>query len=147
MEKDFWALFIVMLLGSIACFLIIVFGIIFSKKFFLNKEYGLVWFIIFLCILVALMGLCVTLFVRCCKDLDYVLNQTYIEERARVTDFMYKKRDYDGNGQITYRRPKFYLIDKDEYIVLYTRDVTINETYLVRYYPNTKICEVIEYLP
>ncbi len=41
-------------------------------------------------------------------------------------------------------KPKFYLIDKDEYIVLNIKNVELNEIYIIRYYPNTKIGEVVE---
>lgn len=41
-------------------------------------------------------------------------------------------------------KPKFYLIDKDEYIVLNMKNVELNEIYIIRYYPNTKIGEVVE---
>lgn len=41
-------------------------------------------------------------------------------------------------------KPKFYLIDKDEYTVLNMKNVELNEIYIIRYYPNTKIGEVVE---
>ena len=41
-------------------------------------------------------------------------------------------------------KPKFYLIEKNEYIVLNVKDVELGETYAIRFYPNTKICDVIE---
>ena len=144
MEQDFWALFFLTLIGSIVSFLTIILGTVFIKRIFLKKKYGIALFILFLCFFVALTGLCVRIFVLCYKDLDYVLNHTYIEEQAKVVDFMQKERDLDGNGQIDYRNPKFYLIEQDEYIVLHAKDVEINGIYIIRYYPNTKICEVVE---
>ena len=50
----------------------------------------------------------------------------------------------DGSGRQENSKPKFYLIEKDEYIVLNVKDVELGETYIIRFYPNTKICEVIE---
>ena len=80
----------------------------------------------------------------CIKDLKYVTNETYEESEGEVIEFTKIKRDYDGNGKIIYSQPKFYFADKNEYVVLYARDVEVGETYLVRYYPNTKICEIVQ---
>lgn len=48
------------------------------------------------------------------------------------------------DGLVIYREPKFFLPERNEYVVLYTKDVVVGETYLIRYYPNTRICEIIE---
>ncbi len=69
---------------------------------------------------------------------------TYIEEKAQVVEFTVSRISADGNGKLENRKPKFYLIEKDEYIVLYEKDVEVGGVYVIRYYPNTKICEIIE---
>ena len=59
---------------------------------------------------------------------------------------MYIKRDYDGNGEVLYRKPKFFIVETGEYIVLNTKEVSKGKKYTIKYYPNTKICEVTEYI-
>ena len=85
-------------------------------------------------------------FFLCCKDYKYFSTGTYIEVTGTVIDFMDIKRDYDGNGEIIYRKPKFLIAETGEYIVLNTKEVGKGETYTIKYYPNTKICEVTEYM-
>ena len=75
----------------------------------------------------------------CIRDYDFAKNNTFVEETLTVIEFTKVERDLDGNGQISYSKPKFYIHEKDEYIILHTKDVEIGKTYRVRYYPNTKI--------
>ena len=65
-------------------------------------------------------------------------------EKAKVVNFTVSCFDYDGSGGQENSKPKFYLIEKNEYIVLNVKDVELGETYVIRFYPNTKICDVIE---
>ena len=88
--------------------------------------------------------MCVHKFILCCKDYQYVSNDTYIEAEAKVVEFTVSYIDYDGDGRRHNSSPKFYLIDQDKYIVLYASGVEVGETYIIRFYPNTKICDVIK---
>lgn len=82
-------------------------------------------------------------FTFCAKDYELVKNDTFMEETLEMIEFTEVKRDWDGNGQISYLSPKFYNREKDEYIILYTKEVEVGKTYRIRYYPNTRICEIL----
>lgn len=144
MVKNYWTLFCLTLIGTIVFFSIFVLGLIFMKKIFLTKKYGLILLIITSCVLITLIVLCVSKFSLCCKDYQYVKNNAYLEEKAMVVEFMESHFDYDGNGEQSYSKPKFYLIEKNEYIVLNAKNVELGETYIIRFYPYTKICEIIK---
>lgn len=144
MVRNYWALFYLTLIGMIIFVLLFILGFIFAKKVFLNKKYGIILLILCSCASFALSILCANTFTLCCKDYCYVSNNTYIEEKAKVVEFTVSRIDYDGSGRLENRKPKFYLIEKDEYIVLNVKDVELGETYIIRFYPNTKICDVIE---
>jgi hypothetical protein len=77
------------------------------------------------------------------QDYDMVISGEYEEEDMILIDYLRIYRDLDGNGQISYSEPKFYIPSKDEYIVLYLTDLEIGKTYRIRYYPNCKIAEVL----
>ena len=144
MVKNYWTLFYLTIIGTIIFISLFVLCLIFMKKIFLNKKYGVILLIICSCLTFSLSILFASKFVLCCKDYKYVSNDTYIEERAKVIEFTVSRFDYDGNGRQENSKPKFYLIDKDEYIVLNMKNVELNEIYIIRYYPNTKIGEVVE---
>ena len=124
--------------------LLFILGFIFEKKLFLGKKYGIILLIICSCVSFALCTLCASKFALCCKDYNYAANNTYIEEKAKVVEFTVSRSDYDGSGRQENSKPKFHLIEKDKYIVLNVKDVELGETYIIRFYPNTKICDVIE---
>ena len=48
-------------------------------------------------------------FILCCKDYSYVSNNTYIEAKADMIEYTSVERDWDGNGLVVYRKPKFFL--------------------------------------
>lgn len=133
-----------MLISAIIFVLLFFLGLVFMNKIFLKKKYGLFFLVICSCITLALSVLCTSKFVLCCKDYEYVSNNSYIEEKAKVVEFTNSYFDYDGSGRQENSNPKFYLVDKDEYVVLHVKNVELGETYIIRYYPNTKICDVIE---
>ncbi len=144
MVKDYWTLCYLTLIGMIIYASAFILGFIFAKKIFLDKKYGIIKLIICSCLSFSLCTLCVSIFTSCCKDYNYVYNNTYIEEKAKVVEFSVSRFEYDGNGRQEYSNPKFYLIEKDEYVVLHAKGVEVGETYIIRFYPNTKICDVIE---
>ena len=77
------------------------------------------------------------------QDYSMVINGEYEEEDMLLVDYLNIHEDLDGNGQTSYTKPKFYIESKDEYIVLYLTDLEIGKTYRIRYYPNSKIAEVL----
>lgn len=105
------------------------------------KKYGLI--ILFFVALITF-GILANCFLLCLKDYKYYSTGTYVEITGTVVEFMYVKRDNDGNGKVMYRKPKFLIEETGEYIVLNVKDVNIGETYTVKYYPNTKICGAVE---
>lgn len=141
MAKNYLTLFWLSLTSLIIFGAIFVCIIIFIKKIVSTKKYG---FFILAGILLFLMCFSCRLFVLCCKDYQYFSNNTYIEVTGTVVEFTDAKRDYDGNGQIIYNKPKFYFHENNQYVVLYAKNVELGQTYRVRYYPNTKICEVFD---
>ena len=84
-----------------------------------------------------------SLIIPCIKDYKFVSNSAFLEDEATVVDFMKKDQNLDGNGITRYSKPKFYIENKNEYIVLHTSDVEIGKKYRIRYLPNTRICEVL----
>ena len=144
MVKNYWTLFYLTLIGMIIFISLFVLGFIFAKKIFLDKKYGIILLIICSCITFTFSALCTSEFKLCCKDYDYVSNNKYIEKKAKVIEFTVTRFDYDGNGRQENSKPKFYLIENDEYIVLNVKNVELGETYIIRFYPNTKICDVVE---
>lgn len=144
MVKNYWTLFYLTLIGMIIFISLFVLGFIFVKKVFLDKKCGVVLLIVCSCVSLALNALCASKFTLCCKDYNYVSSNTYIEEKAKVVEFTVSRFDYDGSGRQENSKPKFYLIEKDKYIVLNVKDVELGETYIIRFYPNTKICDVIK---
>ena len=122
--------------------MILLFLIIFSKKIILSKKYGLI-FLFFISLVIC--SLSASRFSLCCKDYKYFSTGTYIEVTGTVIDYMDIKYDYDGSGEIVYRKPKFFIAETGEYMVLNTKDVIKGKTYIIKCYPNTKICEVTEY--
>ena len=144
MVRDYWTLFYLSLIVGIFILVLICCVIIFAKKIFLSKKYGTIGLLLLLSFALLIASLCAVKFVACCKDYQLVSNNTYIEDEATVVEFTSIQRDWDGNGEIRYRQPKFYIPEKDEYIVLNIKDVVLSETYIVRYYPNTAIGEIVE---
>ena len=144
MVKNYWSLFYLTLIGTIAFVSLFVFIFIFSKKVFLNKKHGIPLLIICACTTFVLSAICANLFTLCCKDYRYICTGTYIEEKAKVVEFTVSYFDYDGSGRQENSKPKMHLIEKDEYVVLNVKGVEVGETYIIRFYPNTKICDVIE---
>lgn len=142
MVRNYWTLFYVSLIGAVVCSGFLISIVIFAKKIFLNKKYGIISLIFFVAFMIFIIFLCVDQFILCCKDFNLVINDTYFEYEATVVEFTHVQRDLDGNGEIRYRKPKFYIQEKDEYVVLNVKDVILGETYIIKYYPYTKIGHV-----
>ncbi len=159
MVRDYWALYFLSLIGLIAFIVLFILGLVFMRKLFFIKFKrieAIALLLICSCITLSLSVVSANNFVLCCKDYEYVSNDTYIEATATVIEFTASREDYDGNGITVYYKPKFYLKETGEQIVLYVqgvaignniyhvRGVELGETYIIRFYPNTKICDVIK---
>lgn len=143
MTKNYLTLYWLSLIGIIIFVAVLILLIVFSKKIIISKNYGL---IILAFISLIMIQLSVGKFILCCKDYKYFITGTCIETTGTVVDFMDVRREYDGNGKIIYRKPKFYVEETGEYIVLNAKDVSIGETYTIKYYPHTKICEITKHV-
>lgn len=141
MTKNYLILFWLSLIGTIIFAVILLFLIVFSKKIILSKKYGMV-ILFFLSFVMCILS--TTKFSLCCKDYEYFSTGTCIEEIGVVVDYMHIKRDYDGNGEMIYAKPKFFIAKTGEYIVLNAKGTNIGKKYAIKYYPNTRICEVTE---
>lgn len=84
-------------------------------------------------------------FINCCKDYKYVKNDTYIEAEAEVIRYTYFSRaNWESTEDYIFEDPLFYIAETDEYIILDAKNVKIGKTYLIRFYPNTRIYEIVE---
>ena len=139
MQNQYWAEFGLCLSAIV---LSVVLGVIVSVLF-AKRKLSLKYCIIAELVLTVLLFVGIYRFTFCAKDYELVKNDTFMEETLTVIEFTEVYRDLDGNGQVSYAKPMFYNREKDEYIILYTTDVEVGKTYRIRYYPNTKICEIL----
>ncbi len=143
MVEQYWELFALSLAGMVMFAAMLVLSFVFAKKLFLNQKYGVVWLVLFSALLILVTALSTHHFILCCKDHSYVSDNTYIEAKAEMIEYTSVRKGSE-DGLVIYRESKFFLPERKEYVVLYTKDVVVGETYLIRYYPNTRICEIVE---
>ena len=139
MQKTYWSLFGLSLTGIILSVILFLALIILLSKHILSVKYFVCYTSIILLVAIA----SIYIFIPCMKDYNFAKNNIFMEENLTVVEFTYVRGDPDGNGKIQYSAPRFYIQDKNEYIILYTADVEIGKTYRVRFFPNTRICEVL----
>ena len=77
------------------------------------------------------------------KDYSIVSNSGFLEDDAILIEFTYIRNDPDGNGETQYSKPKFYIEEKNEYIILNLANVEVGKKYRIRYLPNTKLSEIV----
>ena len=140
MQNTYWTLFVIALFTIVASIAFIVLVSILLSKGKLGKKYFVgtsiaLSFAIFLGIYIL---------VPCVKDFEYAVSGTYIEDKMTAIEFTYANDNLDGNGITQYAKPKFLVERTGQYIVLFATDIELGKQYIVRYYPNTKICEVTE---
>lgn len=140
MARTYWTLFALCMCGCILSVLLAVLIVVLFNKKRLSKKY----LIGSMVALVFAFGLSIFQLIPCIKDYKLVINNEFIEAEAVVIEFTYTNDDLDGNGKTTYAKPKFYIESKDEYVVLDASNVEKGKKYVIRYYPNTKICEVVD---
>lgn len=142
MSKNYLILLGLSLIGLITFLSTFIVLIIFFKRIITSNKYG---FLILILLSLVMIVISSNIFIRCYKDFKYYRSGTCIEHIGTVVEFTYIKRDYDGTGELMNRKPKFFIAETGEYIVLNTKNVIVGETYKIKYYPNTKICEVEKY--
>lgn len=144
MIKNYWSLFYLSLSMIIIFSILLVLCLVFSKKMFLKYKFGLVLLILCLTICLGFVVLFANTFSKCCKDYRYVINGEFVQVEGLCVGFTHTEIDYDGNGEVSHSNPRFYIEAKDCYIVLNTKEAKQGKYYLIKYYPNTLICEIIE---
>lgn len=144
MEKSYWTLFCLLLISMVVLAGLMIGLTVLVRNSLLSAKNKRLLYVIIVCVFLLLILINIKKIINCCKDYPFVSSGTYIEIEGKVIDFKKIERDYDGNGQLIYSDPEFYVADEDRYIILNVSDVEVGHTYLLRYYPNTKICEVVE---
>ena len=150
MIKSYWSMFYLSLFGILFSIIFFILCIIIRKRIFskdlLKTFEGKLQaaFIVFGILFIFTFS--TIEFIPCCKDYYYVSNNTYIETTGKVIEFTHVSNPYETGTQKSYSNPKFYLSEYDSYIILRTINVEVGETYLIRFYPNTRICEIVEKL-
>ena len=139
MQTTYWKLFGVSLAGIILSVILCAVMVVLLLKRKISVKYFIIGAAVIL--LCAFIG--TYIFIPCVKDYEFAANGTFIEENATVVEFTYVRDDPDGNGKTQYSLPKFYIDSKDEYVVLHTSGVELGKTYKIRFYPNTRICEIV----
>lgn len=140
MQNTYWTLFGIALFTIIASIALIVLTSFLLSKGKLGKK----------CFAGAAIALSfatflgIYIFVPCVKDFEYAVSGTYIEEKMTAVEFTYANANLDGNGETQYAQPNFFVERTGQFIVLYASDIELGKQYIVRYYPNTKICEATE---
>ncbi len=138
MLTEYWLLFALSVTGlaSAGVFAVLCTCLFVKKK--LNKPY----FIGFCVALSFLAILSTYMFIPTIQDYEMAISGEYLEETAVVICFTHANSD-EADPEIHYSQPKFYIPEKDEYVILDTVGVEIGKTYRIRYYPHTKICEAV----
>lgn len=139
MEKSFLTLFWLSLISTACLILILVLFFVFSKKIIKKKNFKLIPLFVISAVLLLFTG---DRLIRCCRDYSYFTDQSYQEAVGKVISFSYQNDNSDGNGEPLFSNPVFLIEETGEQMVFHVKGVKIGETYRIRYYPHTKICEV-----
>jgi hypothetical protein len=138
MLTEYWLLFALSVTGlaSAGVFAVLCTCLFVKKK--VNKPY----FIGFCVALSFLAILSTYMFIPTIQDYEMAISGEYLEETAVVICFTHANSD-EADPEIHYSQPKFYIPEKDEYVILNAANVEIGKTYRIRYYPHTKICDAV----
>ncbi len=109
---------------------------------FVKKKISKSVFIGFCVALVFLASLSTYMFIPAMQDYEMATSGDYLEEIAVVICFTHAYSD-EFDPEPHYSQPKFYIPEKDEYVILNATNVEIGKTYRIRYYPHTRICEAV----
>ena len=137
MERQYWSLFIILmiaLIGLLGCFL-------FFLVMYIKRKLDIRFFIATIVIIAFACVYNVYHFIPLIQDLDMVRKHEYMEDIGTVVEFTEVSQISEGNGQIDYSKPLFYISEKDAYIILHLKNVQVGETYRIKYYPHSKIAE------
>lgn len=141
MVSAYWASFWGSIGFAVLCAFLFILGIIYMVKDWEWVIKRLFPYICGLLVFLFLSVVCVYQIKNMCKDYSYVRNHTYIEEKAIIEEITITKGRF---GEEVNRGAKVRLLDSNEYIYFDIEGVTVGKTYIIRYYPHTKICEVVE---
>ena len=142
MQATYWTLFWVSIAGLALSVILCAVTVVLLIK----RKISLKYFIVGAAVLSICAFIGVYILVPCVKDYELVTNGDFLEETATVVEFTYGRDDPDGNGKTQYSSPKFYIEGKGEYVVLHANGVELGKTYRIRFYPNTRICEIVSVL-
>ena len=137
MERQYWSLFIILIIALIGLF-----GCcLFSFVMYLKRKCDIRFFIAAIVIIGLACVYTVKHLIPLIKDLDMVSKHEYVEDIGTVVEFTEVRKTNEGNGQIDYSKPLFYIPEKETYIILYLKEVQVGKTYRIKYYPHSKIAE------
>lgn len=145
MQNIYWLIFYSCLFISVILLITITLLIVNSKKHISNPNHGRGWLVFTLMLTLIIETFSTMYFVNLCKDYDYAINNTYIETTGTVVEFTVTTSDNYGDYK-SYSFPKFYIPDGDYYIVLAVPvyQIEVGSTCLIRYYPNSRLGEIVE---
>lgn len=138
MLTEYWLHFGLSVAGIIS---VIVFAVL-CTCLVVKKKIATHVYICFCVAVLAFLAFGTYMFIPAMQDYEMVTSGDYLEETAVVICFTHAYSD-EGNPEIHYSQPKFYIPEKDEYVILHATNVEIGKTYRIRYYPHTKICEAV----
>ena len=138
MLTEYWSLFWLSVVDLTSA---VVFAVL-CTCLFLKKKMSKSSFIGFCVALTFLFAISTYMLIPVMQDYEMATSGEYLEETAVVVCFTRAYSD-EFDPEIQYSQPKFYIPEKDEYVILYAANVEIGKEYIIRYYPHTKICEAI----
>lgn len=145
MEKGFWLILISSSILLLMVFIGIVLCVKNRKRIVDNENNANILFKLAIIPVFLVLVYFGQTFINCCKDYKYVRNDTYIEVEAEVIRYTYVKRaNWESTEDYVVEDPLFYIAETDEYIILDVKNVKVGKTYLIRFYPNSRICEIVE---
>ena len=138
MLAEYWLQFALSAMGLVSAVIFAVLCTCLFVKKKLNKPH-----FIGICVALSFLAvLCTYMFIPAVMDFEMVITGDYFEETAVVMCFTHAYSD-EADPEMHFSQPKFYIPEKDEYVILNAANVEIGKTYRIRYYPHTKICEAV----
>ena len=138
MLTEYWLHFALSVTGLTSVVIFTVLG----TCLFVKKKLSKSSFIGFCVEFLFLATLSTYMFIPAMQDYEMATSGECLKETAVVVCFTHAYSD-EGDPEIHYSKAKFYIPEKDEYVILHATNVEIGKTYRIRYYPHTKICEAV----
>ena len=141
MEKKYLEIFWLSIGGVLICIIFsIVLAVLLYKKVVSMGKCQLIFAVIALMLTIGLSGYMLCL---CCKDYKYYSSGTCLEAVGTVVEFARVRQAEDG--EMLYSMPIFLIEKTGEHIKLSVK-AEKGKTYYLKYYPNTRICEISEHV-